>query len=1189
MKSRVVQKNMSVEDVQVLLYLARRNGNYEKLIEHLLASLEQWQNAENQTALEVVMFGLQADAHTSKTLFDHIYAQLKESEHVSENVQILERCAKPATVHPDLINYLWYLLGSSEDAEISESVSKILVLQLSSRIECANFSVWWRAIVSCLNKTYDKRFIAAGLKTWLTCLGALSADDIRPIISKDAETYFSLLERHVSQASKFALQILGESLEIITGLIDNQYMKYNPATPGIKAAWSRYISVVEIIGIDTSVHQTLDSLPDFAALLAPSSPIPANWLISLINVGAVSSNTEGIRTLVMQLLLEAHTDQLWALAAYPQYVATVLYPKFLQTANFVFISGRCLHAERLEKFTEHYMNALLASGGVREFFGVLAQYLLEHCHGFEAPRVLVFDAMSRTLPRGSLTSHETRPLLAAAKATVQTYTSRSMAELYLAMVKKLIESSGTPEIEKSEDVNAAVTATARDELAHQSFLERETLKRLSELKLVTWEPPVSSTKYDSLLDAVWPLQYSRLSGKEVIPQPEVRSLLTKSLQEPEALNATQRQTMSQAVENAFECVGSTSYELCELAFAAFNDTPTRLSALKAFKRSKPHGIPAAYLEILWSHLQEATLRIIDRELHHEFIDLLTTPGVVDPQDWLEQQSICIEIVQLSVLRRNLLVPLAVGLQRVHEKWVLTVMAHIFAFIGSREYTVLLEELVAKRYGVYEKNWGPPESRARGIAAVYLKQFDDDVLAATDDTLEQAKLDVKITGSFDNVEAHLRVLHYQILILLQDRWPQEKALEIMRIARASLEHEPNPPVRVHIEWLIGLIGATHLATSFTPFVLTRIDELDINRGIPPRILGSLIRIAMLLYFTSKVYAIAQADNDKIGSALIDQIIPLATSNKAVVRHRAISALFILNKKDMAPPSYKDLVARIANTNEAGVRGSGYQNEAFLWDVKDTSLGSVCGGVCSTVFDREMPNTLHEADLDLAPPADYGYFWKSEGAPAESVFPELVIQRESTVRDAVNQPYSTDFSSQIQTKSGTFDVEYKERRTSLVLVATLCDKPVNLGAICRLSDALGVSKLVMRNTEVTGDQQFKTTALTSEKWIPLEQVGEPDLPAYLRTMKSQGYTLVGIEQTDSSKILRSTLQFPEKTLLMMGHEKQGIPAEILALLDACVEIEQLGYVRSMNIQTATAVVVHAYNQNHGPDISRVDYKK
>lgn len=60
--------------------------------------------------------------------------------------------------------------------------------------------------------------------------------------------------------------------------------------------------------------------------------------------------------------------------------------------------------------------------------------------------------------------------------------------------------------------------------------------------------------------------------------------------------------------------------------------------------------------------------------------------------------------------------------------------------------------------------------------------------------------------------------------------------------------------------------------------------------------------------------------------------------------------------------------------------------------------------------------------------------------------------------------------------------------------------------------------------------------------MEEVNEQQLPSYLRQLKKEGYSLVGLEQTVTSKIL-GQVQLPKKMALVLGHEKEGIPIDII----------------------------------------------
>ena len=53
-----------------------------------------------------------------------------------------------------------------------------------------------------------------------------------------------------------------------------------------------------------------------------------------------------------------------------------------------------------------------------------------------------------------------------------------------------------------------------------------------------------------------------------------------------------------------------------------------------------------------------------------------------------------------------------------------------------------------------------------------------------------------------------------------------------------------------------------------------------------------------------------------------------------------------------------------------------------------------------------------------------------------------------------------------------------------------------------------------------------------WVPLPQVKPVELTDFLQLKKSEGYCIVGVEQTANSQSLQD-YQFPEKTLLLLGY--------------------------------------------------------
>lgn len=48
------------------------------------------------------------------------------------------------------------------------------------------------------------------------------------------------------------------------------------------------------------------------------------------------------------------------------------------------------------------------------------------------------------------------------------------------------------------------------------------------------------------------------------------------------------------------------------------------------------------------------------------------------------------------------------------------------------------------------------------------------------------------------------------------------------------------------------------------------------------------------------------------------------------------------------------------------------------------------------------------------------------------------------------------------------------------------------------------------------------------------------------------------------------------MVLGREKEGIPVDIIHMLDACIEIPQLGVVRSLNVHVSGAIALWEYTR-------------
>ncbi|RMZ71350.1 hypothetical protein GMOD_00005892 [Pyrenophora seminiperda CCB06] len=185
--------------------------------------------------------------------------------------------------------------------------------------------------------------------------------------------------------------------------------------------------------------------------------------------------------------------------------------------------------------------------------------------------------------------------------------------------------------------------------------------------------------------------------------------------------------------------------------------------------------------------------------------------------------------------------------------------------------------------------------------------------------------------------------------------------------------------------------------------------------------------------------------------------------------------------------------------------------------------------------------------------------------------------------------------------------KQRPASVLMIASLIDNPTNLGGLSRISESFGLEALYIDDLKKVAHKDFKATSVRSEKHLAIRELKEVGVPAFLLDAKSKGYEVVGIEQTDRSGILghennngekeiatekesagegsvhvvrtQDIGTLPRKCCLVLGSEKEGISAEVLAVIDRNVEIKTVGVTRSLNVQTAGGIALYEWWREWG----------
>ncbi|KAL3806015.1 hypothetical protein ACHAXA_007449 [Cyclostephanos tholiformis] len=105
---------------------------------------------------------------------------------------------------------------------------------------------------------------------------------------------------------------------------------------------------------------------------------------------------------------------------------------------------------------------------------------------------------------------------------------------------------------------------------------------------------------------------------------------------------------------------------------------------------------------------------------------------------------------------------------------------------------------------------------------------------------------------------------------------------------------------------------------------------------------------------------------------------------------------------------------------------------------------------------------------------------------------------------------------------------KKKQKLIVCATLIDKVPNLAGLARTCEIFSAQMLVIHNLLVKKQDDFKSISASVNDWIEMEECKKEDLLSWLFRKKSEGFSIIGVEQTASSKCL-TNMAFPEKCLI------------------------------------------------------------
>lgn len=147
---------------------------------------------------------------------------------------------------------------------------------------------------------------------------------------------------------------------------------------------------------------------------------------------------------------------------------------------------------------------------------------------------------------------------------------------------------------------------------------------------------------------------------------------------------------------------------------------------------------------------------------------------------------------------------------------------------------------------------------------------------------------------------------------------------------------------------------------------------------------------------------------------------------------------------------------------------------------------------------------------------------------------------------------------------------QEKAPFVVVLDNVRSALNVGSAFRTSDAFALKGIYLCGITATPPhKEILKTAIGADEAVEWSYFNQ-SIQA-VQTLKSEGYYIIGIEQTDKSILLSDfQITFGQKYAFIFGNEVRGISDDILPYLDECIEIPQFGTKHSLNVSVCVGII-------------------
>jgi 23S rRNA (guanosine2251-2'-O)-methyltransferase len=143
--------------------------------------------------------------------------------------------------------------------------------------------------------------------------------------------------------------------------------------------------------------------------------------------------------------------------------------------------------------------------------------------------------------------------------------------------------------------------------------------------------------------------------------------------------------------------------------------------------------------------------------------------------------------------------------------------------------------------------------------------------------------------------------------------------------------------------------------------------------------------------------------------------------------------------------------------------------------------------------------------------------------------------------------------------------------LLVILDGVEDPHNLGAVIRTAHAAGADAVVIAERRAAGlTETVAKAAAGALEHIPV--VRAVNINQTLRSLKQDGYFVYGLDE--KGELQFDNIDWPERTVIVMGAEGKGLHDLVKRNCDALVRIPMAGKIASLNVSVATGIVLFAW---------------